>query len=189
MSALTWDHFRAMRELSPLPNPMQLRQWARAEAFYRDLREMANRHTPPIMLRPGPRFVQLPLTIKDFTAGGPVSESMIRIIKDRTEQVRRDQAVQFDFAEKSEMTDWLPGTVPPARPGVYELKGWKPGRVRSFARFNGRHWLLMFHSDYCGSVEAAIRKAGEATCVGKGMKARVEEAFEWRGFTTSQEPQ
>jgi hypothetical protein len=96
-----------------------------------------------------------------------------------THEIVRYRVLQA--TQVSVKTAWFPGTVPPARPGVYELWNDDPTIGRLFARFEptGR-W---------GCASRSFERA--ATTALKSMYPdpvqRTQAQHRWRGFTTPQE--
>ncbi len=78
-----------------------------------------------------------------------------------------------------QMTPWFPGTVAPARDGVYELF---PifGLTASYARFQRGRWFAGRKTPR----SAQSVKMESLMCL---PSRRVDDLWQWRGFTTKQE--
>ena len=74
----------------------------------------------------------------------------------------------------AEMTPWFPGTVRPARDGVYELFG----KLKQYAKYANGKWYLSQESVNVASAET--RESGV-------QRYRLSDCWQWRGFTEPQE--
>ena len=79
----------------------------------------------------------------------------------------------------AEMTPWFPGTVPPARDGVYELYP-VPGIVCNYAKFQRGRWFSASRTPaeaMYEPIESCLKRSAE----------RKTAVWQWRGFTEKQE--
>lgn len=82
---------------------------------------------------------------------------------------------------KQQMTPWFPGTVAPARTGVYELIG----RGATYAHFNARSRVWCCASDTLKHAESYAGKE-HMRSYSPFPEQREGIAWQWRGFTTRQ---
>ena len=76
---------------------------------------------------------------------------------------------------KQKLTDWFPGSVKPARKGVYEFQNLISGRAL-FARFDGKNWRYQR-----GTVESAARAVELSPR--PTPASRQGTGYLWRGLT------
>jgi hypothetical protein len=74
---------------------------------------------------------------------------------------------------KKQMTPWFPGTVPPARDGVYETHN-----HMSFARFEGGRWFFQCFTKRSAAAEKRLSPNAKPA-------ERWTDGYKWRGLASA----